>query len=733
MKSRFSFNPSQITCYIAAFLLAACGAPDDQLPYHSDGEGPWRGGLFDHHQPPSTPAMPQILTDHASTEVLALVDPNGDTSEVIVMLGRNEAALYGALGPALMIAPERRPEEALIDAVSRGEPQTLARFGTPIGARPLIALQRLSESRRQELTPDSPEDRLYRYVVLRFESIEMAQRAAALIDNTPGIEYASVSRALSFSMTSNDPYFAIKPVAAQYQWGLHAMAFPAAWDLTPGHAYLGAADGGFVTHSDLQNLRTHLSFEAWFPSPKAQFHGTHVSGIMAATQNNMTGISGACPSCGVVMGQMLPMTSGVPEAIKGLVDRGVQAINMSWGKTGLTCLSPGMKPICDALDYAQSRDVLLVAAAGNDNNVGPNFPANLPAVLAVGGIQNTDPAEPSKWQSWRYDTANGSTAAGLSGVVGPAKSIVSTMPVSADYNNSPWVMCGDAMNYDESGILGDGYGSCTGTSMAAPHVTALGGMIRSINPRLSADTVKSIIRQNASHALMPSTQLGYGLPSASRSVSAAIALTPNRLTPLFAFYSAGRMDYFYTVVPQAAAAALVGSLQPGVGASPPSYYTIGNAVISYPNFPGLTAIAGRVPSAQVWIFTTPVNPKSTTMLASLYRLSWKCGDPGFSPACATNPSHTDFVYTADALGVTRLKLLGYQLDGIEGYIYPKTLPQPAGTVKLMRKYNPARDDNAIFPESELANMQAQGYTENTGSDYLGYVYQNLTGSVPSIP
>ena len=58
--------------------------------------------------------------------------------------------------------------------------------------------------------------------------------------------------------------------------------------------------------------------------------------------------------------------------------------------------------------------------------------------------------------------------------------------------------------------------------------------------------------------------------------------------------------------------------------------------------------------------------------------------------------------------------------------------QPTGTRKLMRKYNPARDDHAIFPDNMLATMQAQGYTEDSGSNWLGYVYPNLTGVIPTI-
>lgn len=98
-----------------------------------------------------------------------------------------------------------------------------------------------------------------------------------------------------------------------------------------------------------------------------------------------------------------------------------------------------------------------------------------------------------------------------------------------------------------------------------------------------------------------------------------------------------------------------------------------------------------------------------------------------------NPQSHRTTYTADPVGVGTYQIWGYKLDGIEGYIYPKTMsPQPIGTVRLMRKYNPTLDDHAIFPESMLSAMTALGYTQNSGSDWLGYVYPNLTGTIPAI-
>ena len=141
------------------------------------------------------------------------------------------------------------------------------------------------------------------------------------------------------------------------------------------------------------------------------------------------------------------------------------------------------------------------------------------------------------------------------------------------------------------------------------------------------------------------------------------------------------------------------------------------------------------PKAEVWLFTTHVNPKSTTtQLSPIYRMSWKCDDDTlFPPAiCASNPTHVDTVLVGET-ELAYFQYLGYKTDGLEGYVYPKSQPQPAGTTRLIRKYNVARDDHAIFPETKWSTMQGLGYVENTNTtDWLGYVYPNSTGYMPSI-
>lgn len=193
-----------------------------------------------------------------------------------------------------------------------------------------------------------------------------------------------------------------------------------------------------------------------------------------------------------------------------------------------------MSAVCAAILVADNKDVLLVAAAGNNNSSATDFPANHVSVLSVGGAMNLIPDLPYLWIPWEDDAGEyGSNYPGIQGVMAPAKSIVSTVPAGVDYINDISFRCSDTLPIDESGIHGDGYGSCTGTSMAAPHISALAGIVRSINPRLSRVAIQNIIRSSGTHAAGPNAEIGSGMARADLAVNSAIAQTPNLLTPLF--------------------------------------------------------------------------------------------------------------------------------------------------------------------------------------------------------
>lgn len=220
-------------------------------------------------------------------------------------------------------------------------------------------------------------------------------------------------------------------------------------------------------------------------------------------------------------------------------------------------------------------------------------------------------------------------------------------------------------------------------------------------------------------------------------------------TPLFAFYSPGREDHFYTTSPYSGAAAVAGTMLPTDHPGEPAsvYTTVGliTPVIGQPtelSFPNSPSRPGTYPRSQAWLFAGPKNPvDQLNSLSPLYRLSWKCGDGRRTALCAENPYHTDFAYTTDLgsmfandpASVRRVGYRNHRVDCIEGYLYPKSMPQPPGTVRLLQKYSPERDDHAIFPETELESMTGQGYTVDSGEDWLGYVYPSTNGEPDWLP
>lgn len=199
-------------------------------------------------------------------------------------------------------------------------------------------------------------------------------------------------------------------------------------------------------------------------------HGTHVAGIVGAARNNGIGIDGITPRVKLMILRVVPngdeRDKDVALAIKYAVRNGASIINMSFGKD----YSPDAAQVQAVCKWAQDRDVLLVHAAGNDGqnlDYGENYPYmpyeenNLEneAWIEVGA--STLYAESLAADFSNYGEASVDLFA-------PGEDIYSTLPV-------------------------DTYGFNSGTSMAAPVVTGVAGIIRSYYPELTAAQVKTIL------------------------------------------------------------------------------------------------------------------------------------------------------------------------------------------------------------------------------------------------
>jgi subtilisin family serine protease len=174
-------------------------------------------------------------------------------------------------------------------------------------------------------------------------------------------------------------------------------------------------------------------------------------------------------------------TYSVAQGIIWATDQGAKVINMSLGNYAEA------KFLHDAIRYAFDRDVVLVAASGNDNTNQPGYPAAYPEVFAVAA---TD-AEGRKAPFSNYGDCID--------VAAPGVSIASTYP-------------------------GNHYAALSGTSMASPHVTALAALIRSANPQLTNVEVMDIMRQTATDLGEPGKDIyfGYGQIDIARALAQAV-------------------------------------------------------------------------------------------------------------------------------------------------------------------------------------------------------------------
>ena len=206
------------------------------------------------------------------------------------------------------------------------------------------------------------------------------------------------------------------------------------------------------------------------------FHGTHVSGIIAAARDNNKGIDGIADNVRIMMIRAVPdgdeHVKDIALAIRYAVDNGAKIVNMSFGKD----FSPQKKWIDEAVKYAESKNVLLVHAAGNDaKNIdsSDNFPnANLKADM-------------KKASNWITVGASGDEkAGGLTAsfsnygknevdVFAPGVKIYSTIPGKTTYANAQ------------------------GTSMAAPVVAGTAAFLLEYFPNLTAAELKAVIEKSA--------------------------------------------------------------------------------------------------------------------------------------------------------------------------------------------------------------------------------------------
>ena len=199
--------------------------------------------------------------------------------------------------------------------------------------------------------------------------------------------------------TPNDPFYTDP---AGYQWNMDHIGMPKAWETSGGGSsstivcvldtgvayedfgiYKQAPDlawTNFVAGYDFVNDDNHPNDD--------RGHGTHVTGTIAQSTNNGVGVAGIAYNCSIMPVKVLADNgqgtwADVADGITWATDHGAHVINMSFGGG----YSATVEAACQ---YAYDAGVVLVAATGNDNDLGVaaiNYPARFSTTIAVGATR----------------------------------------------------------------------------------------------------------------------------------------------------------------------------------------------------------------------------------------------------------------------------------------------------------------------------------------------------------
>lgn len=321
-----------------------------------------------------------------------------------------------------------------------------------------------------------------------------AAAVALRVSACPGVELAEADGVGGIAgVAPSDPDFDVQWNLDNTGQGGGAMDAdidaPEAWTRHTGDPWVVIAvldTGVQADHPDLAGkvLPGWSTYDSTADTSDVNGHGTHVAGIAAASGDNGVGMSGVhwgarVLPVRVVSPDGIGMESHCAAGIVWAVDQGVDVISMSLQ------YYTGTQTLADAVSYAASQGVVLVASSGNHQAV-VAYPAAFPECIAVGATDRSD----TVWI--------GSNTGPELELVAPGRAVFSLWRES-------------------------GYASFTGTSMSAPHVAGVAALLVSYVPSMEREEIRALLTETADD-LGPAGRdeaYGFGRVNAARALEAA--------------------------------------------------------------------------------------------------------------------------------------------------------------------------------------------------------------------